>query len=138
MAGFTYGNADILGKSKVGHTPSAHSEVFDIEALSIIGLCREPAILWDCSVEAPHIAYVLVVATSAVEWCPNRVVRPSRAAWAELSVTPGLNPTCMAKSGGVSKEERSVSSYEAISIMGSANRSYRAVSHSSLVRSALT
>ena len=78
VAGLTYGNGDILGKSKVGHTPVAHSEVFDIEALSIIGLCREPAILCNCSIEAPHIAYVLVVAISAEEWCANRVVRPSR------------------------------------------------------------
>ena len=71
----------------------------------------------------PQNAYVLVVATCAMPWWGNIVVRPSRPAWPELSVTPGLKPTWMAISGGSGNVERSVSPVLPVSIMGSANRS---------------
>ena len=71
---------------------------FAIFALSIIGLCN---FLARASAETlagtSQKRYVLLVATSAsLPKFGNRVSNPSLPAWPALSVTPGLNPACIA------------------------------------------
>ena len=76
---------------------------------------------------SPQNIYVLEQEIFILSKEGNNVIRPSKAACAVLSVTPGLNPTWITKSGdlgNISFESNSKLFAKANSIIGSAKRSY--------------
>ena len=79
------------------------SSLLEILALSIIWLCSLlDNHIGEISSETPQNKYVIVVATCELSDISGKIVlKPSKPACPSLSVTPGLNPTVIAISGGV-------------------------------------
>ena len=117
------------GKGSCGQMDSAHCSGLAMAARSIIGLCNVLASQWvSKSSGSPQNRYVIVVEICASSCSGKRVRRPSSAAWAALSVTPGLNPIIMAKSGfsgNISGTSSRLLFTVPCSMMGSVNKSWR-------------